>query len=436
MTKPSYKDLEDRIQKLESEVSFYLQREEKMVAELADLKNNLSSEKKLKNKLDKKNSQLAELTRIDGLTGLYNHPYIMSRCDYEFNRSLRYGTSLSCLMIDIDHFKSINDTYGHQFGDYILKELATLLRESSRTVDIIGRYGGEEFLVLVSRNEEKSYEFINRFHQLIEDHVFEFGDRSARITISVGIAEQKKEVASYQELIGRADQALYLAKQDGRNLIRIWDPKPSKHDAAVDNAGINDLKNQFDTLSKQVKETYLQSTNALLKAIDARDHYTLLHSQQVSACAVKIATAMNLSSALINIISNAGLLHDIGKIGIKEKILVKTDPLTKAEYQLLKRHPVIGVNILKDISFLEDELPFILHHHERFDGSGYPHGLKGRSIPLGAKILAVADAYAAMSTDRNFKKKKNNEEIIDDLTFQKGKQFDPDIVDVFFKTFP
>jgi diguanylate cyclase (GGDEF)-like protein/putative nucleotidyltransferase with HDIG domain len=430
MSKPSYQDLESQIQALRNEIVLYQTKDQEMQVSLDKLTAELASASKLKDELDQKNNELSELNRIDGLTGLYNHQYVTTRCEHEFNRSLRYGTPLSCLMIDIDHFKSINDQYGHQFGDYILKELSVLLKRYSRTVDLIGRYGGEEFLVLVSRTEEKAYDYISRFHKILESHIFRLNDLSTRLTVSVGIAEQKKDIKTFQELIKRADQALYKAKEDGRNLIRIW-ARLDNQDAALDTLGIKNLKSQFETLSKQVKETYLQSTNALLRAIDARDHYTLLHSQQVADYSVQIARQLNLPEALVTVIKNAGLLHDIGKIGLEEKILVKTDPLTYEEFQLLKRHPIIGVNILKDIRFLEQELPFILHHHERFDGSGYPHGLKERSIPLGAKILAVADSYAAMTTDREFQKKKTQQEAIAELTSQKSKQFDPDMVDIF-----
>ncbi len=425
-------EFQNKIKVLESQLSFSVEKESLLKDEIKILQEALSTEKEIKLNLHNKNCELSEISRIDGLTSLYNHQYMMVRCEYEFNRNLRYGTPLTCIIIDIDHFKHVNDNYGHQFGDFVLEELALLLKKFSRSVDICCRYGGEEFLIMVSRSEEKAFEYISRFHQMIESHKFISNDITVKLTFSAGIAEQKKEIKSYQDLIKRADQALYQAKQDGRNLIRVW-AKHTKQGSTLDTKGIKNLKEQFDTLNKQVKETYLQSTNALLKAIDARDHYTLIHSQQVSQHAVQIAKKLELPDETVVVIKNAGLLHDIGKIGIEEKILVKNKALTDEEYQLLKRHSVIGVNILKDISFLEQELPFILHHHERFDGSGYPHGLKSRSIPLGAKILAVADAYVAMTTDREFKNKKTTQEAIGELTDGKEKQFDPEIVDIFIE---
>jgi putative nucleotidyltransferase with HDIG domain len=182
-----------------------------------------------------------------------------------------------------------------------------------------------------------------------------------------------------------------------------------------------------------MRSTYMEYTNALVKAVDAKDPYTKEHSQNVSATSVEIATGMGLSEIEIEVIKYAGLLHDVGKIAVSQEILVKKEPLTREEYELLKKHPVIGVNILKDIRFLEKEIPIILHHHERFDGKGYPHGLKGREIPVGARILAVSDAFDAMTSGRGYKDKVSLEKTIGELKRGSGTQFAPDVVEVFVK---
>ena len=182
-----------------------------------------------------------------------------------------------------------------------------------------------------------------------------------------------------------------------------------------------------------MRTTYMESTNALLKAVDVKDHYTLEHSENVSRYSVEIARAMNFDEEEIDVIKNAALLHDIGKIGIDKAVLTKDGPLTKSEFEVLKKHPMIGVNILKDVKFLEKEIPIIKHHHEWYNGGGYPQGLKEREIPFGALILGVADAYDAMSTDREFKAKLSKEEAIKELKDGRGTQFSPEVVDVFIE---
>jgi diguanylate cyclase (GGDEF)-like protein/PAS domain S-box-containing protein/putative nucleotidyltransferase with HDIG domain len=405
--------------------------EQKLAAAMNDLKFALASEKVLLDELDKKNKELIELSITDGLTGLYNHRFIQERFEFEFKRVKRYGGDLSCMMIDIDHFKTLNDTYGHQCGDYVLRELSMLFRRHSREVDICGRYGGEEFLILTNVSLEFTMQFANKLHAAIEKRGFSFEGKEFRVTVSIGVADFRPSMKDRHELIEHADLALYQAKEDGRNLIRIWKEKMGADEEEVDHFSAQELKKKFVLLSDQMRGTYMEYTNALVKAVDAKDPFTKEHSQNVSACAVEIARALGLAENEAEIIKYAGLLHDVGKIAVSQDILVKKEPLTNEEFDLLKKHPVIGVNILKDIRFLEKEIPIILHHHERWDGKGYPHGLKGREIPLGARIMAVADAFDAMLSGRGYKDKVSLSRVIAELKRGSGTQFAPEIVDVF-----
>jgi diguanylate cyclase (GGDEF)-like protein/PAS domain S-box-containing protein len=398
---------------------------------LSDLKFALASEKVLLDELDKRNKELVALSITDGLTGLYNHRFIQERFDFEFKRARRYDGMLSCMLLDIDHFKSVNDTYGHQFGDHVLREIATILRKRSREVDICGRYGGEEFMIVTNQPAAGAVQYASKLHAAIEEHVFEQNGRSTHVTVSIGIAEFRRDLRTRQEMIERADIALYKAKEDGRNLIRVWKEQEKQDLNALDSGGINALKAKFDYLSTQMRAAYMESTYALLRAVDAKDHYTEEHSQNVSGYAVELAKAINLHVDDIEIIKYAGLLHDVGKIGVSQEILIKTGPLTEEEFEILRKHPVIAVNILKDVKFLENELPIILHHHERFDGRGYPRGFKGREIPLGARILAVADAFDAMTTERYWKPKLSKRDALAELRRESGSQFSPDLVDAF-----
>ena len=405
--------------------------EQKLAAAMSDLKFALASEQVLLDELDKKNKELIELSITDGLTGLYNHRFIQERFEFEFKRVKRYGGTLSCMMLDIDHFKNLNDTYGHQCGDHVLREISALLRKLSREVDICGRYGGEEFLILTNVNIEFTTLFANKLHAAIEGHPFSFDDKTFQVTVSIGVADFRPSMKDRHELIEHADMALYQAKEDGRNLIRIWKEKMGEDEQAIDHYSAQELKKKFVLLSDQMRGTYMEYTNALVKAVDAKDPFTKEHSQNVSNSAVLIARAMNLPDGDVEIIKYAGLLHDVGKIAVNQDILLKKEPLTKEEFEHLKKHSVIGVNILKDIRFLEKEIPLILHHHERWDGKGYPHGLRGREIPPGARIIAVADAFDAMTSGRGYKEKVPLASVIAELRRGSGTQFAPDVIDVF-----
>lgn len=377
------------------------------------------------------NLELARLSYTDGLTSLYNHRFMMERCHAEFNRAKRYNSGLSCVLIDIDNFKLLNDAHGHPFGDFVLRKLGALLKETARSSDICGRYGGEEFIILIPLPLKQAMDFAHRLHTMIAEHLFSDGQNSARITVSIGLADYRCDMQSWSELISRADQVLYIAKNSGRNLVRVWTGRNIEPEEIIDNGSVNQLKKQFTDIYQQAKSSYVESANALLKAIDAKDHYTFRHSQNVARYATVLARALGLRKQEIEIVRNAALLHDLGKIGIDERLLVKKGSLSRAEYEIMKKHPVIAINIIKNISLLAREIPLILHHHERYDGLGYPHGLKANEIPLGAKILAIADAFDAMTTSRRFSPKMARSQALRQIAAEKGHQFDPQLVEVF-----
>jgi diguanylate cyclase (GGDEF)-like protein/PAS domain S-box-containing protein/putative nucleotidyltransferase with HDIG domain len=417
-----------------SDITERKEAEKNLKRALSDLKFALASEKVLLDELDRRNKELVALSITDGLTGLYNHRFIQERFDFEFKRVRRYDGTLSCMLMDIDHFKRVNDTFGHQFGDLVLREIATILRTQSREVDICGRYGGEEFMIITNQGVDGALRYATKLHTAIENHMFESTEHKVHITVSIGIAEWSKEILTKQELIEHADMALYQAKEDGRNLIRIWKEVEKRHeDHEIDKSGIENLKDKFDSLTNRMRITYMESTYALLRAVDARDHYTEVHSQNVSGYAVEMGKFLLLEDEEIEVLRSAGLLHDIGKIGISQEILVKKGALTERDFEALKKHPTIGVNILKDVKFLEKEIPIILHHHEWYDGCGYPQGLKGREIPLGARILAVVDAFDAMTTDREFKQKISLRAAMEELRRGSGTQFAPEMVDALIQ---
>ncbi|MBD3317271.1 MAG: diguanylate cyclase [Chitinivibrionales bacterium] len=420
-----------RIAGSQSDITERKEAEKSLKKALGELEFALASEKVLLDELDKKNKELVALSITDGLTGLYNHRFLQERFEFEFKRAKRYGVALSCMLMDIDHFKQINDTYGHQFGDLVLKEIAELLKRNSREVDICGRYGGEEFMIITNQGVEGALQYAGKLHAAIENHVFKSDDTSIHVTVSIGVTGYENDIRRRQEMIERADVALYQAKEDGRNLIRVWKEPEQTEGNAVDQREVSDLKAKFDSLSTRMRAMYIESTYALLHAVDTKDHYTEIHSQNVSRYAVAIAGRLGLHEDEVEVVKYAGLLHDVGRIGIDEQILVKRDALTEEEFEVLKKHPVIGADILRDVKFLEKEIPLVLYHHERYDGKGYPQGLRARQIPLGARILAVADAYDAMTTDRGFKSKMTSDKAVEELKRGKETQFAPEVVDAF-----
>jgi diguanylate cyclase (GGDEF)-like protein/putative nucleotidyltransferase with HDIG domain len=415
------------------DVSARKRSEHQLAAAMSDLRLALASEKVLLNELDKKNKELTELSITDGLTGLYNHRYIQERFEFEFKRVKRYGGNLGCMMIDIDHFKALNDTCGHQCGDFVLRELSDLIKMISREVDICGRYGGEEFVILTSVALEQTVQHASKLHAAVDGHAFAWAGKKLHVTVSIGVADFRPGMKDRRELIERADAAMYRAKEDGRNLIRTWKEKQEGGEASADQVAAQQLRKKFSDLSSRMRSACMEQAVALVNTVDTRDPFAKEHSPGVSAVAAEIARGMGFSEGEVAVVRNAGLLHDVGKIAVSRDILVKRAPLTNEEFEVVRKHPAISVTILKDLGFVEPELPIILHHHERFDGTGYPHGLKGREIPVGARILAVADAFDAMTSGRAYRKEMPIEEAAAGLAAGSGSQFAPDVVEVFLK---
>jgi len=352
----------------------------------------------------------------DELTGLYNHRHFHERLEQEIARSSRFGSTFSLVMMDIDLFKVYNDIYGHLAGDQVLRKVSQYVELSVRNIDLAFRYGGEEFaIILPQTTAQDAYKVAERIRKTIEAKT---GLRAMPITISLGIASWPKDGVMREEIIGAADTALYCAKNSGRNRTSI------SKDVLV--TGDNALLPETSGQSRSISIIY-----ALAATVDAKDSYTYGHSRKVSEYAVSIAEEMNLPENQVNAIRAAGLLHDIGKIGVPDSILNKKEGLNANEWGPIKTHPEIGVEILRHVSELEGCLPLILHHHERYDGRGYPGGLKADSIPLGARILTIADSYDAMTTPRPYRGRMSCHDAIAELEKYSGVQFDAELVKVF-----
>ncbi len=363
-------------------------------------------------------SQALLKANTDGLTGLYNHRHFHERLEQEIARSSRFGTVFSVIIADIDLFKVYNDNYGHLAGDEVLRRIGEYIKSSIRSIDIAARYGGEEFGVILPETRLMDAQVVGeRIRKTIEAKT---NSRAMPVTISVGLASWPIDGVMKEELINRADKALYFAKQSGRNRVCL----------STDVVDKNPLQSEKEL---EVNPKSLSMIYALAATVDAKDHYTYGHSRKVSEYAVALAEGAKLPQEKHSIIRAAGLLHDIGKIGIPDSILNKKEPLSRDEWEPIKAHPQLGVAIIRHIVDLTDCLPAILHHHEHFDGSGYPAGLKGKNIPIEARILSIADAYEAMTSPRAYRKQMTTDEAIVELKKCAGTQFDPELVQVFCK---
>jgi diguanylate cyclase (GGDEF)-like protein len=342
-------------------------------------------------------------------------------------------------MLDIDYFKSINDVYGYPFGDLVLQQLAQQLKRMVRRYDIIIRFSGEEFIILCPGTERSTA--LTLAQRLLDAfNLYNFGDKKHNVKLKLSIA-----VASYPEdkivkgidLIELVEHMVIKIKEDGGNRVySSLDMRKKKYHlmrSYEKDASVNILKKKIDKLNKQANQSLIEAIFAFAKTIEVKDHYTGEHVEKTVYYATEIARALGLSKDEIERIKQAAMLHDLGKIGISEKILLKKSKLTPKEFEIIKTHPQLGVDIIRPIQFLHAIIPLIFYHHERWDGKGYPTGLGGEDIPFGARIIAVADVYQALISDRPYRKAYPRSEVIKIMKEGAGTQFDPQIINVFLK---
>jgi diguanylate cyclase (GGDEF)-like protein len=362
-----------------------------------------------------------EQADIDGLTGLHNHRSFQDKYNQEIENCALSGDDFSLLFIDLDFFKTYNDIYGHALGDEILKEVGGIIKSSIRETDIGGRYGGDEFAIILKRTTGDAAKVVaERIRSKVENCM---SDKGITLTCSIGVACWRVDGVARNAIIQSADKAVYAAKQAGRNKVVA--------------------ASEIDTIDAVLPEHLLNlDSNAaidnivysLASTVDARDHYTFGHSKLVCKYASELARAIGYDKDGIRRIRAASLLHDIGKLNLPDSILTKRGPLTNEEWEMIKNHPQLALDIVKYVVGLRDCINAILYHHERYDGQGYPKGLKGKDIPLDARIMTIADSYDAMKAERNYKARGMTEdEALKELEKCAGTQFDPELVITFVK---
>ena len=360
----------------------------------------------------------------DGLTGLPNHRAFQARLEEEVARARRGGCPLALIMVDLDDFRTVNNTYGHQIGDATLVAIATALRASVRGADVAARYGGDEFAVIMPEtNMIEAYDVAERAHAAIAGLDLTGLGVSIRLGASIGVATLPMHAMTREDLVHAADQAAYAAKHQGKG--RVGRPEEA----------ILPLDRDPIALTAQLVTANMATVEALAAAVDAKDPYTRGHSQRVAGYAEAIARAMGLPTGDVARVRLSGQLHDVGKIGVPDAILTKPGALNDAEFAILKQHPAIGERMLAAAPFLQEILPAVRHHHERWDGRGYPDGLKDRMIPRDAAILAVADSFDAMTSSRTYRPALSLPEARRRLREGSGTQFDATVVAAFERAY-
>jgi len=352
------------------------------------------------------------LALTDHLTGLGNHRHFHERLQRELLNAEEQARPLTLCLVDIDDFKRINDRFGHPSGDRVLSQIATRLRQGGEAF----RLGGDEFALLLADHDESTARtaaesIVERISTVDFDHI-------GQVTVSAGLATFPVQGHGRDELIRLADSAMYWAKEHGKNRVRLYRP---------DIVELAELKRFAAGPDKAAR---YRAAASLAKAVDARDTYTGSHSERVAALAARVAVRLGLDAEQVELTRLAASLHDLGKLAIPEEMLKKAGTLTDSERLVLQRHPQIGFRMLDSLG-VDLIAHLVLHHHERWDGAGYPDSLSGEQIPLGSRIIFVSDAYDAMTSDRRYRPRRSSRAALAELERCAGSQFDPGIVAAF-----
>jgi len=354
------------------------------------------------------------LALTDPLTGLGNHRHFHERLERELQHANERRLPLTLCFIDVDDFKRINDRFGHPAGDRVLSQIAARLRQTGEAF----RLGGDEFALLLPGYAESAA--LTAASSVVERISALELDQIGPVTVSAGVAISPQHATERDELIRLADSALYWAKEYGKNRVRGYRPD------VIELAELKRLASGPDRAAR------FRAAASLARAVDARDVYTGSHSQRVAELAARTARRLGLADEEVELTRLAASLHDLGKLAIPEEILRKPGPLTEPERIVLERHPQIGFRMLESLG-VDPVADWVLHHHERWDGSGYPDGLPGERIQLGARIIFVADAYDAMISERVYRRRVSPTEAIAELDRCAGTQFDPHVVNALAK---
>jgi diguanylate cyclase (GGDEF)-like protein len=347
----------------------------------------------------------------DPLTGLLNHRSFQERLGVELARARREGYQVALVALDLDHFKPINDRCGHAVGDQALMAVARTIAASLRPSDVAGRVGGDEFMVaLPGTGTAEAQVVVSRLRAALAD--VKVGPTRETLTLSAGIAVYPRAAEYQVDLMRFADGAMYWSKSSGRDRVSVY------------SADSGEALSPEEKAEHAQRASLIRTVHALARAVDAKDGYTHLHSQRVAFYAATLALSLGLPPERVEMIRTAGVLHDVGKIGITDSILLKPGALTDEEFEEMRRHSELGRDIIAGAGMTEIA-DWVLHLHERWDGGGYPNGVSAEAIPLESRILASADALEAMTYPRVYRPALTMDEALAELERGAGAQFDP-----------
>ncbi len=374
-----------------------------------------------------------EAATTDRLTHVANRPTLLAFLFAEVERAARYGRPLSIAFVDIDHFKAVNDTHGHAAGDEVLRGVAEVFRSSTRNADFVARYGGEEFvLVFPETSVDEATAVAEKLRLAVMKQRFRAGAEELAVSVSIGIAGGQGQHLRVDQLLRDADAAMYSAKSLGRNQTFVF-AEVDDDSARIPRAPISPAGRaraaEVGEIARQAAEAALAAVVAPLPSHRGRP------SSLIAAIAVRMARELEQPEQEVQRVRVASLLHDIGKVAIPQQILEKPGPLTSEEWQAVVQHPRLGQVIIDQVATVRDAGAIILHHHEQYSGHGYPFGLRGSEIPLGARIVAIADAYDAMVHDRPYRASIGHRAAIAELRRHAELQFDPQLVTLFCDLF-
>ena len=366
-------------------------------------------------------AELRQLAVSDGLTGLFNHRHFQETLVVEVERAQRYELVFTLLMMDLDLFKNVNDRLGHPRGDEALKAVAGVLRANARAADFVARYGGEEFVMILPGTAVKqAASLAERIAQGVREVTLDVPD-PPKLSISIGMADFPACGRDRESLIAAADAALLFAKRSGRDMVADFSQISL---VELDTAGL-------EGLAFRLEKADIETVETLAAAIEMRDAFAVERAAHVADTAAHLAEALGLDANQTAVLRMAALVYDIGKVGIPVEVLNRRGALTDEEMRAVRQHPEVGKRLLESTMRLNALLPVVLHHHERWDGSGYPDGLRGEQIPFAARVISLCDAWQAMVTDRAYRPALGYDEAVAELRRGSGTQFDPALVEVF-----
>jgi diguanylate cyclase (GGDEF)-like protein len=368
-------------------------------------------------------SEAAHRADRDSVTELFNHRAVQELLGTTLARCKRTGDQFSIVMMDLNNFKFFNDTYGHPVGDDVLRVVANGLKESCRVSDTLGRYGGDEFImVLPDTDAQGTIEACGRIKAALDARYLEpVPGTKLPITIAFGWAAFPTDGDTIHELLTHADANLYNHKRGGASYL-------SQSDQTV-----HESREELKRLKNRAFGGSFGVLDALVTAIDNKDHYTRHHSEEVTYFSLLVAKELGYDAEMLRAVRISGLLHDVGKIAVPDDILRHPGQLGREEWEIMQQHPVFGALIVKDVPHLDPVLDGIRYHHEKWDGSGYPDKLVGENIPELGRLLALGDCYSALTTDRPYRKGWKPEAALEEIERCKGTHFDPRLCEIFLK---